>query len=121
MRIDDTRSLIDFMMARIPTDVDNHPDALPLEFSLDQNFPNPFNPATTIKLTLPRRTRVELDVYNILGQNVRTLLDKEMDVGSYDIVWDGRDKFDRQVASGIYFYRIKAGDYSKTRKMVLLK
>ncbi|MBN2289222.1 MAG: T9SS type A sorting domain-containing protein [Candidatus Glassbacteria bacterium] len=96
---------------------------LPKAFALGQNYPNPFNPSTTIAFDIPegKEAFVRLNVYNIRGQLVRTLASETMDEGSYKIEWDGKDNNGRFVASGVYFYRIQAGEFSKTRKMVILK
>lgn len=85
------------------------------------NYPNPFNPMTRICYTLPSETAVRLDIYNILGQLVTTLLEKRQGPGSYEIVWDGRDESGRQVSSGIYVYTLTIDGFSDTKKMVLLK
>jgi FlgD Ig-like domain len=96
---------------------------LPKAFALSQNYPNPFNPSTTIAFDIPadKETQVRLNVYNIRGQLVRTLVNETMDEGSYKIEWNGKDNSGRFVASGVYFYRIQADEFSKTRKMVILK
>jgi len=94
---------------------------LPREFRLMQNYPNPFNPVTRIKFSLPYETEVQLVVYNVLGQQVKTLLNKPMETGIHEIDWDGNDESGRQVASGIYFYRLIAEDVSYSRKMVLMR
>ncbi len=90
-------------------------------FSLSSNHPNPFNPITTFEYTLPYRSDVSINVYNLLGQKVRTLFEGEKSRGTYSVRWNGADYFDREVAAGIYFYRMKAGDFVETKKMVLLK
>ena len=90
-------------------------------FSLEQNHPNPFNPTTTIRFTLPERSQVQLAVFDLRGRRVATLLDREMPAGPSSIEWDGRDRRGSQVSSGVYFYRIVAGRYTETRKMVMLK
>jgi hypothetical protein len=96
---------------------------LPKSFGMKQNYPNPFNPSTTIAYDIPegKEVFVRLNVYNIRGQLVRTLVNETMSEGSYKIQWDGKDNNGRYTSSGVYFYRIQAGDYSKTRKMVILK
>jgi hypothetical protein len=96
---------------------------LPKAFALSQNYPNPFNPSTTIAYDIPEgdNVQVQLKVYNMRGQLVRTLVDESKSEGSYQIQWDGTDNYGRRVSSGVYFYRIKAGEFSKTRKMVILK
>jgi hypothetical protein len=93
------------------------PDA----FALSQNFPNPFNPETKISYSLPKDAHVTLTIFNIVGQKVKTLVDELQDAGDKSIHWDGKDDNGNQVSSGIYFYRIQAGDYSETKGMVLLK
>lgn len=94
---------------------------LPDEFQLAQNYPNPFNPVTRIKFSLPLETEVQLVVYNVLGQQVKTLLNKHMEAGIHEIDWDGNNEFGRQAASGIYFYRLIAEDFTESRKMVLMR
>jgi len=98
-----------------------HEPSLPDYFSLAQNYPNPFNPVTRIKYGLPRDCWVRLDVYNILGQKVATLVDGEQKAGYRVAHWNGRSQSGAQVASGVYFYRIKTADFRKTRKMILLR
>lgn len=93
----------------------------PTDYRLDQNVPNPFNPETTISYQLPAAQRVLVSVYTSLGQEVRTLVDEVQDVGAYTVRWDGRDAVGRQVASGVYFYRMQAGDFSDVKRMMLLK
>ncbi|HOE55033.1 MAG TPA: C25 family cysteine peptidase [Candidatus Cloacimonas acidaminovorans] len=89
--------------------------------SLKGCYPNPFNPTTTISFSIKEKTPVELIIYNILGQKVRTLVNQPLEPGEHSIVWNGTDNKGRSVASGIYFYRMKAGNYSETKKMVLKK
>ncbi|MFZ0390677.1 MAG: carboxypeptidase regulatory-like domain-containing protein, partial [Calditrichia bacterium] len=99
----------------------NDPEALPTVFALSQNFPNPFNPTTTIKYQLPQAVDVRLEIYNVLGQKVRTLVNNRMDVGRYEVTWDGQNDLGQKVGSGLYIYRIQAGDFVKTQKMILMK
>ncbi len=95
---------------------------VPRTFALEANFPNPFNPSTTIEYALPISAPVRLYVYDVLGQRIRTLVSGSSQVpGYYRINWDGRDDARRAVASGLYFYRIEAGSFSQVRKMTLLK
>ncbi len=94
---------------------------LPREFSLDQNYPNPFNPTTTIKFALPKSSHVELEIFNILGQRVTTLINDQLDAGYYTAKWNSTDSQGREVATGVYFYRLRAGDFVKSKKMLLLK
>jgi len=96
---------------------------LPKAFALSQNYPNPFNPSTTIAFDIPegKEANVRLNVYNMRGQLIRTLVDEVKSEGSYQIQWDGTDNYGRRVSSGVYFYRITTGEFSQTRKMVILK
>ena len=105
----------------LPTDVDDDTSVLPAAYVLSQNYPNPFNPATEIEYTIPSSSSVELTVFNALGQRVAVLVDGYRAAGSYRVTWDGRDITGARAASGVYFYRIKAGSFSQTRKMMLLK
>jgi hypothetical protein len=106
----------------IPTDIqDENETNLPEKLSLEQNYPNPFNPTTTINFYLPRAEYVDLTIYDLLGRKVTTLLDTELSYGSQSINWDGTDKNGEPVAGGIYLYRLRAGDYSESKKMLLLK
>jgi hypothetical protein len=107
----------------VPTDVieEEIGSFLPQGFKLGQNYPNPFNPVTAIEYTVPTRSDVTIRIYNILGQNVSTLVEKSTPAGSYQVLWDGRDCDGDRVASGVYLYRIESGTYSRTRKMVVLK
>ncbi|MCX6142106.1 MAG: cohesin domain-containing protein [Ignavibacteriales bacterium] len=95
---------------------------IPKEFSLSQNYPNPFNPSTALRFDLPREARVTMEIYNILGVRVRTLLKGEtLGAGNHVMRWDGRDESGQMVPSGVYLYRIAAGDFHAWRKMTLLK
>jgi flagellar hook assembly protein FlgD len=94
---------------------------MPSGFLLDQNYPNPFNATTVIKFTLPELLNITLDIYNISGQKVRTLADGIFGAGTQTIIWDGRNTDGEAVASGIYLYRLRAGNAIETRKMVMLK
>lgn len=96
-------------------------DKLPTEFALEQNYPNPFNPSTTIRYQLPMATNVQLVIINSIGQIIRTLADGKTPAGSHSILWDGRDDNGEMVSSGLYFYRLKAGDFTQTRKMILMQ
>jgi photosystem II stability/assembly factor-like uncharacterized protein len=96
--------------------------AIPTTYELSQNFPNPFNPATTIRYGLPKAERVTLKIYNLLGAEVATLVsDEQQAAGYHAAIWDGRDKNGRLVASGVYVYRIRAGSFTSTRKLTLVK
>ena len=99
----------------------NGSDALPTSYGLLQNSPNPFNPTTTIRYALPEASDVKISVFNILGQNVRDLVNSHLEAGTHEVVWDGKSSSGDQVASGIYFYKISANNFTDTKKMVLLK
>jgi len=98
---------------------------IPREFALSQNYPNPFNPATTIEYHLPFDSKVKIQIYNILGQRVKKLIDRRERAGKYKIIWDGRNDHGSWVASGLYIYRIQAETndkvFVKSKKMILLK
>ncbi len=90
--------------------------------SLQQNYPNPFNPSTTIRFSLAEKdANVQLNIYNLKGQKVRTLVKGALDKGNHQVVWNGTDDSGRKVAGGIYIYRLMSGKYSATRKMIMLK
>lgn len=93
----------------------------PFTYGLSQNYPNPFNPMTTLKYQIPEESHVTLRIYNVLGQEIRTLVDESIEAGEYIVIWDGRDSFGHEVASGIFFSRMEAGRFLKTRKMIILK
>ena len=104
--------------------VENERAGLPIEFALSQNYPNPFNPTTTLEYALPIRSEVKLIIYNLRGEEVALLISGNMPAGNHQVIWDGSN-----VASGMYFYRLQAGDPSRgsgqgfvqTRKMILLR
>jgi hypothetical protein len=94
---------------------------LPRNFTLSQNYPNPFNPSTRIDYYIPKRNRVTISIYNLIGQKVAIIVDEVKPVGRHSIIWDGRDNRSKRVASGIYFYRLQVGDRAESKKMILLK
>jgi hypothetical protein len=104
-----------------PTDVTEPGQELPDDFSLSQNYPNPFNPTTVIRFSLPTRENVSLEIFNVLGQEVKSLVDGELPRGEHITTWDGTDRSGNRQPSGVYFYRLKAGNYIQSRKMVLVK
>ncbi len=131
-----TTAFLAFIVAQMPDDqqqilignwmntvsIDNDVDGLPLEFTLNQNYPNPFNPTTTLSFAIPMDSKVDLVVYNLLGQEVTRIFDhKLMRAGAHEIVWDGKDNFGNPVGTGLYVYRLNAGDKSAVQKMMLLK
>ncbi|MFQ6002547.1 MAG: FlgD immunoglobulin-like domain containing protein [Candidatus Zixiibacteriota bacterium] len=94
---------------------------IPETFALMQNHPNPFNPVTKISYDLPADCDVKLTIYNLLGQKVKVLVGRHQTAGCKHIYWDGKDDWGKEVGSGAYFYRIQAGDFVQTKKMVLVK
>ncbi len=97
--------------------IEDEPNGIkPAKFELEQNYPNPFNPTTNINFTLPKDSNVRLSVYNLLGQKVAALMDKPLTAGQYHVTFNGSD-----LPSGVYFYRLQAGKYSQTRKMLLME
>ena len=94
---------------------------IPSEFVLGKNYPNPFNPLTRLDYLLPRRSDVSIRIYNMLGQEIITLLEQEQSYGEYSILWNGLDRSGKQVASGVYFTELKAGSIRRVTKMLLLK
>jgi hypothetical protein len=99
-----------------PTDINDPVPGLPQQSSLSQNYPNPFNLTTTIEYDLPRAAFVTLDLFDLLGRKIETLVNSEQEAGHYTATWNGQDK-----PSGMYLYRLQAGDYTETMKMLLLK
>lgn len=95
--------------------------SIPNEYSLEQNYPNPFNPSTIIKYNLRESSKVKVNVYNITGVRVRTLVNSSQEAGEYSVVWDGLDDNGNPVSSGVYLYRLEAGDKNLQRKMILIR
>lgn len=94
---------------------------MPLTYALHDNYPNPFNPSTMVSFDLPRETYAEVAVYNMMGQRVRTLQSGTLNAGRHHLLFDGHDDLNQQLGSGVYFYRIVAGDFHATKKMMLIK
>jgi hypothetical protein len=104
------------------TDVQEVPsDALPKEFTLSQNYPNPFNPVTNIDFALPRAAHVRIDIFNILGSKISTLVNEHLSAGYKSVEWDGRSSSGQAVSSGVYLFRITAGEFTASRKALLMK
>ena len=89
---------------------------IPSNYELSQNYPNPFNPTTTISYSIPKTSFIKLSIFDILGQEIETLVDEQKYVGTYEITW-----YAEKLSGGIYFYRLQAGDFVETKKMVLLR
>jgi flagellar hook assembly protein FlgD len=97
-------------------------DAVPTGYRLQAAYPNPFKPQTTIVFELPRQLDVTLRIFDVSGRLVRALVNGEiLEPGSHESIWNGRDNTGRRVASGTYYYRLEAGDYSETKRMALIK
>ena len=105
----------------ITTSVAHTPDEVPNGYSLLQNYPNPFNPSTTIRFTLQQTQKVQLNIYNSAGQRIRTLISGQQSAGEHSIVWNGADDSGTHVASGVYFYELRAGSLRLRKKLVLTK
>jgi hypothetical protein len=117
----------------VETAVAENESAPPERFALHQNYPNPFwseatssarsggNPATVIQYELPKPAQVKLAIYNLLGEKIRTLVEANQPVGMKQATWDGRDAHGQHVSSGVYFYRLEAGEFTMTRRLVLMK
>jgi hypothetical protein len=103
------------------TEVTKQGSKIPEQFSVSQNYPNPFNPGTIINYALPKSSLVTIKIYNILGREIRTLVNVEQQAGNYTVQWNGDNNFGRLVASGVYIYRVTAGQNVKTMKMMYLK
>ncbi len=94
---------------------------IPTEFTLGQNYPNPFNPDTKIDYSLATRSDVHINIYNVLGQPVRSLVDQNQTAGQHTVIWDGKDNFGIEVSAGFYFYKMQAGAFVENKRMVYLK
>ena len=105
----------------LPSHVSEQGAAIPTRYELYQNYPNPFNPVTTIRFDLPVTSRVELHVFNTLGQCVATLKDGALPPGAHRVIWDGMNASGVPAAPGVYIYRIRADGFTAARKMLLLK
>jgi len=119
----DTLSFDDFMVVSLSgTSVDENGSTEKIEgFSLSQNYPNPFNSSTDITFSVPQAQKVKLEVYNIIGQRVRTLVDELMSQGTHSMKWDGKDGQGNVVASGIFLYKMEVGTFKETKRMLFLK
>lgn len=102
------------------TDV-NEDDSLPIDYSLNQNYPNPFNPATTISFKIVNKSHVLIEIFNLLGEKVKTLCNEEFTAGSHELDWTGKNYFNNTLSGGVYIYKLTAGKFVDSKKMVLLK
>ncbi|MFQ5636760.1 MAG: T9SS type A sorting domain-containing protein [bacterium] len=114
-------ALLDTLGTSSPTGISDAPIGVPASFALSQNYPNPFNPETLIIFDLHHQGRASLEIFNILGQRIRVLLDGDLGAGSHQFRWNGTDDLGRVVPSGLYVYRLSAGSQSESKKMLLLQ
>ncbi len=108
-------------LERVVVSVNDDSPSIPTEYALHQNYPNPFNPSTTIRYDLKENAEVRLEIFNILGQKVRTLVNERQTAGSRSVIWEARNDIGEAVTSGVYFYRLQAGEFVETKKLLLLK
>ena len=94
---------------------------VPVQYSLSQNYPNPFNPTTKIQFGLPVAENVQIKIYDVLGREVRSLVHEQYDAGLYSVQWDGKNNNGVQVATGMYIYHLRAGQFVQSKKMLLMK
>jgi len=114
-----SRSISTWLPANVDIQDENYNVESP--FFLHRNYPNPFNPETTIEYSIKEDSRILIEIYNIKGQKVKTLINEFREAGYYSVIWNGKDNSNKQVASGLYFYRMKTANYNKMRKILLLK
>lgn len=100
---------------------ENEKSQFPDTFSLNQNYPNPFNPTTQITYVLPEESSVSVIVYDLMGKEVKSLINKIQPKGNYSLKWDATDELGERISAGMYIYTIRAGQFTSTKKMVLLK
>ena len=96
-------------------------DMLPSRLSLIQNYPSPFNPETRISFKLAEKSHVSITIYDMLGRNIKTLINQTQDAGYRSVIWDATNDYGKPVSAGIYLYQIQAGEYISTKKIVMLK
>jgi hypothetical protein len=115
---DDVKALYEFGSTAVGEQSVNR---RPTSFELQQNYPNPFNPFTTIEFTLPKQQQVTVDIYNVSGNKVRTLVNRRYISGRHRVIWEGLDQNEQPVPSGVYLYRLQAGTFVQTRSMALVR
>ena len=109
-------------LSQPPTAVaEKESDLIPKDFVLSQNYPNPFNPSTDIQISIPHSSEIQLTIYSMLGQKVRTVAQGVFPSGIHTIHWDGKDEFGNSLASGFYLYQMRSGRFVQCKKMMLLK
>ncbi|MFZ5515578.1 MAG: T9SS type A sorting domain-containing protein [Candidatus Zhuqueibacterota bacterium] len=112
---------LDDVMGHYPAGVSNDRGVFVQNYALNQNYPNPFNPSTTIQFSIGANELVQVSVFNVLGQKIRSLVNEHRVAGQHSIQWDGLNEFGQKVSSGLYFYNLKAGDFVQTKKMILMQ
>lgn len=113
--------LIRAYVSSVGSNISEPIEILPSAYALDQNYPNPFNPETVISFSLPKSSNVQIKIYDVLGNEIRTLIDEARFAGKHNIYWNSTDNFGKRVSSGVYFYTISADNFTQTKKMVLMK
>lgn len=106
---------------KVPDAVSGENPNVPAVYSLGQNYPNPFNPATVINYSMERKGKIDISIFNVLGQHVKTLVNGEVEAGTHQAIWDGTDQNGATVASGVYFYKMITDKFVDTRKMALMR
>ena len=112
---------VDSLFNEQPTSVNTSNSNLPLAFELEQNYPNPFNPSTKINYSVPQLSQVQIKVFDVLGNEIETLVNEEKPAGEYEVIFNSHSGKVRNLTSGVYFYQLKAGEFIQTKKMILLK
>jgi hypothetical protein len=110
-------TFVKYSLLEVDSDLSN----VPMKFEVHNNYPNPFNPVTTIRFDLPEANRTKVTVWNILGQHVNTLYVGDLQAGSHKLHFNGTDRSGQSLASGVYFYKVESGQFTATKKMMLLK
>ena len=113
----DAQNGILYLKGYLPTKQATIPDKI----SLSQNYPNPFNPETQINFAIPKFSSMKVEVFNVLGQKIKTLVNGEYQAGEYRVIWDGTNQDGEKVSSGVYLYRLQIGSQTQSRKMILTK
>jgi flagellar hook assembly protein FlgD len=108
-------------MGTVTVKIDEDNNGIPSTYSLNQNYPNPFNPTTNIQYGIAKEGLVTLTIYNIMGQEVKTLVNTNQNGGTYKVAWNGLDNHNRMVPNGVYIYRIISDNFVKSKKMIFLK
>ena len=103
------------------TNINNDSEIVPLSYRLSQNYPNPFNPSTTVQFELPQLSKVNLVIFDLLGRKVKTLVNKSVAPGKYEVQWDGRNEGGVPISSGIYILHFRAREFEQNRRIILLK